>query len=80
MYYDNYASDINNTICEATCCSARATTKISVRVGDLGNISLSLCSNCITRFVDEDMHLPCAEDARLTKDSTNFGDDRNVSR
>jgi hypothetical protein len=52
-----YAPDVNNSICEANDCTARATTQLSVSVGDLGNISLSLCSNCVTRFADEDMSL-----------------------
>ena len=62
MNYHHYAPDINNGICEATGCTARANTQLSVRVGDLGNISLSLCSNCVTRFADEDMSLSYKKD------------------
>jgi hypothetical protein len=62
MNYNYYASDANNSICEANGCTAPATTQLSVRVGDLGNISLSLCSNCVTRFADEDMSLSYKKD------------------
>jgi hypothetical protein len=62
MNYNYYAPDANNGICEANGCTARATTQLSVRVGDLGNILLSLCSNCVTRFADEDMSLSYKKD------------------
>ena len=57
-----FTPNVNNSICEATGCTDRATTQLSVRVGDLGNISLSLCSNCVTRFADEDMGLSYKKD------------------
>jgi hypothetical protein len=40
---------VNNT-CEANGCSQKATTKISVKVGQLGSISLDLCANCTEKF------------------------------
>jgi hypothetical protein len=42
-------SQVNN-ICEAYGCSHKATTKISVKVGQLGSISLDLCNNCTEKF------------------------------
>jgi hypothetical protein len=41
---------VNNTICGAVGCFARATTKINVRVGQLGTIPLALCANCVRKF------------------------------
>jgi hypothetical protein len=41
---------VNNGICEAYGCSQKATTKISVKVGQLGSISLDLCTNCTDKF------------------------------
>jgi hypothetical protein len=43
---------VNNTICEAVGCLARATTKIDVKVGNLGSISLELCASCVRKFND----------------------------
>jgi hypothetical protein len=45
---------VNNTICEAVGCFKRATTKISVKVGQLGSISLDLCANCTEKFDEKD--------------------------
>jgi hypothetical protein len=59
-----YAHDVNIDCCEATGCTARATTQLSVRVGDLGAISLSLCSSCVKRFVDEDVNIPNIKDTK----------------
>lgn len=39
-----------NSICEAVGCSAIATNKITVKVGNLGSIPLSLCSDCLSEF------------------------------
>ena len=47
-----------NNICEAFGCSQKATTKISVKVGQLGSISLDLCANCTKKFDVKD--LECA--------------------
>jgi hypothetical protein len=41
---------VNNTICEAVGCFKRATTKIDVRVGQLGSIPLDLCIECVKKF------------------------------
>ena len=41
---------VNNTICEAVGCFEKAVTKIDVKVGKLGSISLDLCSSCIHKF------------------------------
>lgn len=37
-------------ICEASGCTANATGKIAVKVGTLGVISVSVCSDCISMF------------------------------
>jgi hypothetical protein len=44
--------EVNNSICEAVGCFAKATTKIAVKVGQQGVISLCLCQNCISKFDD----------------------------
>jgi hypothetical protein len=49
-------SQVNN-ICEAYGCSKKATTKISVKVGQLGSISLDLCANCTEKFDVKDLHV-----------------------
>ena len=41
---------IKSTICEASECSADATTEVNVPVGDLGTINLLLCENCKSKF------------------------------
>jgi hypothetical protein len=46
----NRATLINNVICEAFGCSAKATNKIAVEVGDSGAISLLLCDRCRPKF------------------------------
>jgi hypothetical protein len=47
---------VNNTICicEAVGCFERATTKTKVKVGNLGSISLDLCTNCVGKFEEND--------------------------
>ena len=45
--------------CEALGCDERATTQISVGVGESGNIILNLCENCAPRF-REDKKKVCA--------------------
>jgi hypothetical protein len=45
---------INNVICEAVGCFAEARVQIEVRAGQLGTISLSLCKNCVSKFVGGD--------------------------
>jgi hypothetical protein len=49
-------SQVNN-ICEAYGCSQKATTKISVKVGQLGSISLDLCNNCTEKFDEKDLQV-----------------------
>jgi hypothetical protein len=36
--------------CEALGCDERATTQLTVSVGELGYISLDLCEDCLLRF------------------------------
>jgi hypothetical protein len=43
-------AQVNNTICEAVGCFEKAATKINVKVGERGSISLDLCSSCIHKF------------------------------
>lgn len=43
----------NNNVCEAAGCFAKATVIIEVKVGEQGNIPLSLCSKCVIKFEDE---------------------------
>jgi hypothetical protein len=47
------ASEVNNSICEVVNCFSQATVQIEVKVGQLGKISLSLCKNCVSKFVGE---------------------------
>jgi hypothetical protein len=44
-----------NNICEAFGCFQKATTKISVKVGQLGTIPLELCIYCVKKF-ENDSH------------------------
>jgi hypothetical protein len=41
---------VNNTICEAIQCFAKATNKIDVKVGESGVIPLYLCKHCVRKF------------------------------
>jgi hypothetical protein len=43
-------TEIYNVICEAYGCYAKATTEISVKVGELGTISLRVCKDCENKF------------------------------
>jgi hypothetical protein len=47
-------SGINNDICEAVGCFAKATNEIIVKVGQQGVISLRLCKNCVNKFAGEE--------------------------
>jgi hypothetical protein len=40
----------NNVICEGYGCFNKATTKINVKVGQLGTIPLDLCADCVKKF------------------------------
>jgi hypothetical protein len=45
---------INTVICEAVGCFEEARVQIGVKAGQLGTITLSLCKNCVSKFVGED--------------------------
>jgi hypothetical protein len=47
--YDKAKQDING-ICEYIGCKANATSKVSVKVGDTGQITLFLCEKCRSLF------------------------------
>jgi hypothetical protein len=53
MSENTIPSEIYNVICEAYGCYAKATTEISVKVGQQGTISLLLCKDCVNRFTDK---------------------------
>jgi hypothetical protein len=42
--------EVNKGICEAYGCFESATTKINVKVGKVGSISLDLCAGCVKKF------------------------------
>jgi hypothetical protein len=42
----------NKEICEALGCSQQAIKEITVNAGKFGTISLSLCGNCVGKFVN----------------------------
>lgn len=48
----NNDPELNNLICEAAGCFARATDKIKVKVGAQKVISLLLCNDCVSKFQD----------------------------
>jgi hypothetical protein len=48
---DAAKQDING-ICECIGCNANATSNVSVKVGDKGQITLFLCEKCKPRFSD----------------------------
>ncbi|MGC2575429.1 MAG: hypothetical protein WA364_28310 [Candidatus Nitrosopolaris sp.] len=43
---------VNNDMCEAAGCFSPAEVQIEIKVGQLGNISLSLCNDCVGKFSD----------------------------
>jgi len=45
---------INTVICEAVGCFEEARVQIGVKAGQIGTITLSLCKNCVSKFVGED--------------------------
>jgi hypothetical protein len=45
-------SGVNRQICDAEGCSASATQEIKVSVGRMGDIYLSICENCMKKFVN----------------------------
>jgi hypothetical protein len=53
MSQENIDPIVNNSsVCEAVGCSASANIMIEVKVGEKGNIPLSLCSKCVSKFED----------------------------
>jgi hypothetical protein len=46
-----------NNVCEALNCFARATNKISMKMGNKGIILLELCNDCVPRFVGDKVSL-----------------------
>jgi hypothetical protein len=52
MSQNNVSSEINKNICEAFGCFLEATTKIELRVGQQGIITIDLCKGCVKRFQD----------------------------
>jgi hypothetical protein len=50
-------SQFHNNICEAVGCFAEATSKVDVKVGLEGTITLYLCVNCIHKFDQKEMML-----------------------
>jgi hypothetical protein len=57
MSNNTISSDVNNVICEAVGCFAKAKFKVPINVGTKGTISLYLCEDCKPRFCsDENNH------------------------
>jgi hypothetical protein len=53
---------VNNLVCEGYGCFNKATTKINVKVGQLGSISLDLCINCVKKFEQKERALEQVEE------------------
>jgi hypothetical protein len=49
------SAPVNNIICDAYGCFEKAATKIDVRVGKLGSISLDLCIECVKKFQENSL-------------------------
>jgi hypothetical protein len=47
-----YELELNNLICEAAECFARATDKIEVKAGPHKVSSLLLCNDCVSKFME----------------------------
>jgi hypothetical protein len=56
MSNNTMSSDVNNGICEAVGCFAKAKFKVPINVGTTGKISLFLCENCRPRFSTDDVN------------------------
>jgi hypothetical protein len=54
MSNNTMSSDVNNDICEAVGCFAKAKVTVAVKVGSKGRIFLLLCENCKPRFSTDD--------------------------
>ena len=58
MSNNTMSSEVNNSICEAIGCFAKAKFKVPINVGTKGTISLFLCEDCKPRFCrDENNHV-----------------------
>jgi hypothetical protein len=57
MSQDIVPSKDNNKICEAVNCSAQAIKEIKVKVGNMGSITLSLCEDCQSKFLQKEVQL-----------------------
>jgi hypothetical protein len=54
MSNNTISSDVNNGICEAVGCFAKAKFKVPINVGTTGTISLFQCEKCRPRFSTDD--------------------------
>jgi hypothetical protein len=50
MTINNTDTELNNLICEAEGCSAKATNEIKAKAGPQKVISLLLCNDCVSKF------------------------------
>ncbi|HEY7570075.1 MAG TPA: hypothetical protein VH796_01780 [Nitrososphaeraceae archaeon] len=48
--FESKAGEAHDATCEAVGCFEKATDEIAVNVGNLGEIQVLLCSNCIFKF------------------------------
>lgn len=53
MRQDIRNSEDNNNICELVECFALATIAVKVKVGETGSITLLLCENCKSKFLQD---------------------------
>ena len=44
---------INKPICEALGCEELASEQVTVNAGEFGTLILSVCTNCIGKFIDD---------------------------
>jgi hypothetical protein len=47
-------TELNKARCEAVNCLSPAEVQIEVKVGQAGSISLSLCNDCVRKFVGDE--------------------------
>jgi hypothetical protein len=52
MSQSRISSELDKKVCEASCCFAKATAEIAVKVGQQHTIILNLCENCVAKFQD----------------------------
>jgi hypothetical protein len=53
MCQDVRISEDNNNICELVECLALTTIEVKVKVGEKGSITLFLCENCKSKFLQD---------------------------